>query len=46
MKKQKNHIVCAFCGKEIEEGEVIYVEGEPYCSDCYQEAEIDADIPD
>ncbi len=46
MKKKKEIIKCKYCGVELDDEEVIYVEGEPYCSDCYREGEIYSDIPD
>ncbi|MHA1724034.1 MAG: LIM domain-containing protein [Promethearchaeota archaeon] len=46
MTDKENIVTCMYCGREIKEEEAIYVEGEPYCPDCYSEAEIHADIPD
>ncbi len=46
MADKENILICKYCGREIEEEEAIYVEGEPYCSDCYSEAEFYSDIPD
>ena len=31
---------CAFCGKEFDKREIIYVEGNPYCLKHYSEAEM------
>jgi hypothetical protein len=45
MGKNKN-LKCAFCGKEISKKEATYVEGRPYCDDCYTEAEAMADVDD
>ncbi|TFG29597.1 MAG: hypothetical protein EU532_02840 [Promethearchaeota archaeon] len=37
---------CMFCGKEIRKKDATYVEGRPYCEDCYTEAETMADVDD
>ena len=45
MGKNKN-LKCMFCGREISRKEATYVEGRPYCEDCYTEAETMADVDD
>lgn len=37
--EDEEYVNCAYCGDEISEDEAIYVEGRPYCEECYTEAE-------
>ena len=39
-------IKCAFCGQKVDKKYVTYVEGRPYCDDCYTEAEAMIDLED
>ncbi len=39
----EDYVKCHTCKTEILDEDAIYVEGKPYCEDCYQEAEIWAD---
>jgi len=32
--------ICAYCGKEFDKHEIIYVEGKSYCQKHYSEAEM------
>ena len=37
--KGEEYVKCRMCGVEIDEEDAIYVEGRPYCDNCYTEAE-------
>ena len=43
MAERDSHLICDYCGKEIQKHESTFVEGCPYCENCDGEAEIHAD---
>ncbi len=46
MTRKGENVTCEFCGIEIRKRDANYVEGRPYCEDCYKEGEIHADNGD
>jgi hypothetical protein len=42
----KKYVKCAYCGDKVLEKEATYVEGRPYCYECYTEAEAMAAVND
>lgn len=46
MAKKGKYVKCEYCGRELKEDEINYVEGRPYCENCVSEAEIYVDTGD